>query len=49
MAKEIGIPKKASGAAKAADEKLDRAKKIKEGSTADLRADKALMKKYKSY
>jgi len=46
MAKEIGIPKKASKKAKAMDEKMDKAKGIKEGSPADLKSDKAVMAKY---
>ena len=44
--KEVGIPKGASKAAKAADERADKAKGIKEGSRADLKADKAIMAKY---
>lgn len=46
MAKEIGIPKNASSKAKKADERMDKARGIKEGSKADLRADKAVMAKY---
>lgn len=46
MAKEIGMKKSASAKAKAMDKKLDKAKGIKEGSPADLKMDKALMKKY---
>lgn len=46
MAKEIGIPKNAPKAAKREDAKMDKAKGIKEGSKADLKADKAIMKKY---
>jgi hypothetical protein len=45
--REIGIPKNAPAAAKRADDKMDKAKGIKEGSKADLKADKAIMKKYK--
>ena len=47
MAKEIGIPKGASKAIKKADEAYDKKHKIKEGSKADLKADKALMAKAK--
>ena len=46
MKKEIGIPKNASKAAKKADEAMDKKKGIKEGSPKDLKADKAIMKKY---
>ena len=46
MAKEIGMPKSASKKAKAMDAKMDKAKGIKEGSKADLKADKAITKKY---
>lgn len=45
--KEIGIPKNAPAAVKKADEKHDKAKGIKEGSKADLKADKAIIKKFK--
>ena len=45
--KEIGIPKNAPKSVKMADEKMDKAKGIKEGSKADLKADKALMAKAK--
>jgi len=48
MKREIGIPAKAPKAAKIADAKMDKAKGIKEGSKADLKADKAIMKKAKS-
>lgn len=41
--------KSAPKAAKAEDERMDKAKGIKEGSKADLKADKAIMKKYKKY
>ena len=44
--KEIGIPKSAPAAAKRADDKLDKAKGLKEGSKADLAADKKTMAKY---
>lgn len=47
MAKEIGIPANAPKAVKKADEKHDKAKGIKEGSKADLKADKAIMKRHK--
>jgi hypothetical protein len=47
MAKEIGMPKNAPASAKKADDKLDKKKGIKEGSPADLKADKAIMKKAK--
>ena len=46
-AKEIGIPKSAPMAAKKMDEKIDKAKGIKEGSKADLKSDKAIVKKFK--
>lgn len=46
MKKEIGIPKNAPKAVKKADEKYDKAKGIKEGSNADLKHDKAIIKKY---
>ena len=46
MAKEIGMKKGASAKAKAYDEKMDKARGLKEGSKADLRADKAAMKKF---
>lgn len=45
MAKEIGIPKNAPKAVKQADDKQDKAKGIKEGSPADLKADKAIVAK----
>jgi len=48
MKREIGIPKKAPKAVKMADEKMDKAKGIKEGSVKDMKADKAIMKKAKS-
>jgi len=47
--KEIGIPKNAPKKLKEADEKADKAKGIKEGSKADLKEDKALIKKFKAY
>jgi hypothetical protein len=46
MAKEIGIRKNASAKAKRMDEKMDKAKGVKEGSKADLAADKKIMAKY---
>jgi hypothetical protein len=46
MKKEIGMPKNAPKAAKRMDDKIDKAKGIKEGSKADLKADKAIMAKY---
>lgn len=46
MKKEIGMPKNASKAAKKADEKMDKAKGIKEGSPKDLAMDKKIMKQY---
>ena len=45
MAREIGIKKNAPKALKALDEKLDRAKNVKEGSKADLAMDRKLMAK----
>ena len=45
--KEIGIPKSAPKAVKKADEAMDKKKGIKEGSPADLKADKALTAKAK--
>lgn len=44
--KEIGIPKNAPAAAKRADDKLDKAKGLKEGSKADLKADKRTMAQF---
>ena len=46
MAKEIGMKKGASAKAKAYDEKADKKRGLKEGSPADLKADKAAMKKF---
>ena len=46
MAKEVGMGKNASKKAKAYDEKMDKKKGLKEGSPADLKADKAAMKKF---
>jgi len=46
MSKEIGMKKNAPKAAKLADDKMDKAKGIKEGSKADLKADKKIMAKY---
>lgn len=44
--KEVGIPANASPKVKKEDEKLDKAKGIKEGSKEDLKADKKIMKEY---
>jgi len=44
--KEVGMPKNAPKAAKVADEKMDKAKKVKEGTPADLKADKKIIKRY---
>lgn len=44
--KEIGMKKSASKAAKAYDEKIDKKKGYAEGSKADIKADKAAMKKF---
>lgn len=44
--KEVGMPKGASKKAKAMDEKMDKARGLKEGSKADLKADKAIAKNY---
>lgn len=49
MKREIGLPKTAPKAAKKADEKADKKAGIKEGSAADLRKDKQIMKRYKKY
>lgn len=46
MAKEKGMPPWASKKAKAEDEKMDKAKGMKEGSKSDLKADKAIAKKF---
>lgn len=46
---EIGIPVKAPKKAKLEDAKKDKAAGIKEGSKADLAADKEIMKKFKHY
>jgi hypothetical protein len=46
MKKEIGLPKSAPKAAKKADDKMDKAKGIHEGSAKDLAADKKIMKSY---
>lgn len=46
MAKEIGMKKNSSPKAKAYDEKMDKKKHITEGSPADLKADKEIMKNY---
>lgn len=45
--REIGMPKNAPKAAKREDAKIDKAKGIKEGSKADLKTDRAIMRKYK--
>ena len=45
--KEIGLPKNASKAIKAKDEKFDKKHGLKEGSKADLKADRRLMKSAK--
>lgn len=47
MSKERGIPKNAPKSAKREDERLDRKYGIKEGSKADLRKDKQVMRKYR--
>jgi len=44
--KEIGMPKGVSKKALAMDEKKDKAMGIKEGSKADIKADKAIAAKY---
>jgi hypothetical protein len=44
--KEVGIPKNAPAAAKKADDKLDKKKGLKEGSKADLAADKLTMAQF---
>jgi hypothetical protein len=44
--KEVGMPKGASKKAKAMDEKMDKAKNLKEGSKADLKEDKAINKRF---
>jgi hypothetical protein len=46
MAKEIGMKKNASPKAKAYDDRMDKAKGLKEGSKADLKADKKAMAKF---
>jgi hypothetical protein len=46
MAKEVGMKKGASAKAKAYDEAQDKKRGLKEGSPADLKADKAAMKKF---
>ena len=46
MSKEIGMKKGSSPKAKAMDERMDKKKGIKEGSKADLAADKKIMAKY---
>jgi hypothetical protein len=46
-AKEIGIPKSAPMAAKKMDEKIDKAKGIKEGSKKDIIEDRKILKKFK--
>ena len=44
--KEVGIPANAPKAAKKEDERKDKKLGIREGSKADLRADRAIMAKY---
>ena len=44
--KEIGMPKGASKAAKAADARMDKKMGVKEGSKKDLAMDKKIMAKY---
>jgi len=44
--KEIGMPKGASAKAKAMDEAKDKKLGLKEGSKADIKADKAIAAKY---
>ena len=46
MKKEIGIAANAPKAAKKADEVKDKKLGVKEGSKADLKADKAIMAKF---
>jgi hypothetical protein len=46
MSKEVGMKKGASAKAKAYDEKMDKAKGLKEGSKQDLKADKMAMRKF---
>ena len=46
MAKEVGLPKNASKRAKQMDEKMDKKKGIREGSPADIKADKRIVIKY---
>ena len=45
--KEVGIPKNAPPTVKRKDDAYDKAKGLKEGSKADLKADKKLMKQAK--
>ena len=45
--KEIGIPKHAPRKVKKMDEKMDKEKGLKEGSPADLKADRKIMRDYK--
>jgi hypothetical protein len=47
--KEIGIPKNAPASVKRADDKMDKAKGLKEGSKADLKADKARVHGMRKY
>lgn len=47
MKKEIGMPKNAPKKAKAMDEKMDKAKGIKEGSVKDIASDRKIMSKFK--
>lgn len=44
--KEIGMKKNASPMAKKMDAKMDKKMGLKEGSPADLKKDKEMMKKY---
>lgn len=46
MKKEVGISKNAPKAAKREDEKFDKKYGVREGSKADLRKDRQIMKKY---
>ena len=46
MAKEIGIPKGASRLVKRMDERADKKAGIEEGSKADLKKDREIMKRF---
>lgn len=46
MVREVGMKRDASAKAKAMDEKMDKAKNVKEGSKSDLKSDKAIMTKF---